>query len=51
MNMEDIRLDSIKYKVTKFEIIIPGLKEPYVIDDAHLGNFTIEKEYDKWVSL
>jgi len=49
MNMEDIRLDSIKYKVTKFEIIIPGLKEPYVIDDAHLGNFTIEKEYDKCV--
>lgn len=49
MKVEDIDLKAVKYRVTKCDLIIPGYEEPYSIDDAHLGNFTIEKDFEEFV--
>lgn len=49
MNPRDIKIQFCKYKITKFEIIIPGEDDPFVIDDAHMGNWSIEKDYENYV--
>lgn len=48
MNREDIQLRFCKYKISKFELVIPGREEPFVIDDAHMGNWSIEKDYEHY---
>lgn len=49
MNIEDIQLRSVKYRISKFELIIPSYPESYTIDQAHMGNFVIEKDYQDFV--
>lgn len=49
MNPRDIKIQFCKYKISKFEIIIPGESEPFVVDDAHRGNWSIEKDYENYV--
>lgn len=48
MNREDIKLRFCKYKISKFHIIIPGMDEPFEIDEAHMGNWSIEKDYENY---
>lgn len=48
MNIQDIEVSSYKYKVSKFEIALPS-GETIKLDEAHIGNFTIEKEFDNMV--
>lgn len=48
MNINDIQIKFCKYRITKFEIVIPTYSEPYVIDDAHVGNFVIEKDFENY---
>lgn len=49
MNIEDVKMRPVKYKISKFNIIIPGYPEPVSMDDAHMGNFIIEKDYENFV--
>lgn len=46
LNKDDIQLRFCKYKITKFDLIIPGEEEPFTIDEAHMGNWSIEKDYE-----
>lgn len=48
MNIQDISMKFVKYRITKFNLIIPGYSEPYKVDSKYLGDFTIEKNYDEW---
>ena len=48
MNPEDIQLKFCKYKFTKFDLVIPGIEEPFTIDQAHMGNWSIEKDYENY---
>ena len=48
MNKDDIKIQFAKYRITKFDLIIPGRSEPYSVNPAHIGNWTIEKEYEKY---
>lgn len=49
MNVEDIELKFVKYRITKFQLIIPGYDDPYMVDEAHIGNWTIEKDYENYL--
>lgn len=49
MNIEDIKVSSYKYKISKFEIIMPNGQPPIKLDEAHIGNFTIEKDFENMV--
>lgn len=48
MNKDDIELKFCKYKFAKFDLIIPDEDEPYSLDTAHVGNWTIEKDYENY---
>lgn len=48
MNKDDIRISFAKYRITRFDIIIPCRSEPFSVNPAHIGNWTIEKEYEKF---
>lgn len=49
MKIEDIQIRNVKYRISKFDVIVPGYPEPYSIDQAHMGNFVIEKDYQDYV--
>lgn len=49
MNVDDIQLKFAKYRISKFELVIPGYSKPYVVDPAHIGNWTIEKDYENYL--
>lgn len=49
MRVEDIQLKFAKYRISKFDLIIPGYSEPYSVDPAHIGNWTIEKDYENYL--
>lgn len=38
----------VKYRVSRFDIVIPGLSEPYTVDPEKIGDFTIEKDYENF---
>ena len=48
MNREDIQLRFCKYKISRFEIVIPNRDEPFVLDEAHIGNWSIEKDFENY---
>ena len=48
MNIEDIVMRFVKYRVTRFDIVIPGYNEPYTVDRQYIGDFTIEKDFENW---
>lgn len=49
MNVSDLNFKFAKYMITKFDLIIPGYDEPYSVDTAHIGNWSIEKDYENFV--
>ena len=49
MDINEVDIKPVKYKITKFNIIIPSYPEPYELDEAHVGNFVIEKDYENFV--
>jgi hypothetical protein len=49
LDIKDIKIQFVKYKITKFNLIIPGRSEPYEVDPSFVGNFTIEKDYENYV--
>lgn len=49
MDIKDVKVASYKYKISKFEIIVPGEEKPITLDEAHIGNFTIEKDFENMV--
>ena len=48
MNREDIQLRFCKYKISHFAIVIPNRDEPFVLDEAHIGNWSIEKDFENY---
>ena len=48
MNWEDVELRFCKYKISRFEIEIPGYDEPFALDEAHIGNWSIEKDFENY---
>lgn len=49
MRVEDLSFKFAKYQITRFDIEIPGYDEPYSVDSSFIGNWTIEKDYDKYL--
>lgn len=49
MDPKEIKIEFCKYKISKFEIRIPGEEESFVVDDAHRGNWSIEKDFENYV--
>lgn len=49
LNIKDVEIKFAKYRITKFDIIIPGYDKPYSLNQAHIGNWTIEKDYENYV--
>lgn len=48
MNMDDISLQLVKYKVSKLQLTIPTIKEPYLVETSFITTFSIEKEYGNY---
>lgn len=46
MNIKDIEITFAKYRITKFDIIIPGYSEPVKVGQERIGNWVIEKNYE-----
>jgi hypothetical protein len=49
MDVKDIEFKFAKYKISKFNLIIPGYDEPYEVNPARIGNWVIEKDYDNYL--
>ena len=49
MNPKDLNFYFSKFKINKFDLIIPGRDEPYSVDPNHVGNWNIEKDYENYV--
>lgn len=47
MNIKDVEILFAKYRITKFNLIIPGYPEPYEVGQERIGNWTIEKNYEE----
>lgn len=49
MKVEDLSFKFAKYIISKFDLIIPGYDEPYSVNTAHIGNWSIEKNYEEYL--
>lgn len=48
LDITDVEIKFAKYQITQFDIIIPDM-DNYTVDTAHIGNFTIEKDYENYL--
>ena len=44
MNLDDIVLKRARYRVNKVALNIPG-RDPYEVDQAHVGSIYIDKDF------
>lgn len=49
VNIEDLSFKFAKYRITRFDLVIPGYDEPYSVDTSFIGNWSIEKDYENYV--
>ena len=49
MDIRDINLSFVRYRIPTFDIYIPGYREPYRVKNELVGNFVIEKDYQNYL--
>ena len=49
MDVNDVNLSFVRYRIPVFELFIPGFREPYSIRNEFIGNFVIEKDYEHFL--
>lgn len=49
MNINDVKISYIKYKMNRMYITIPSINTPYEININYISNIAIEKDYDNYM--
>jgi hypothetical protein len=49
MNISDVKISYIKYKMSRMSINIPSISTAYEINSNHISNIIIEKDYDNYM--
>lgn len=47
MNISDIKLSLVRYKMKSFKIMVPGL-DPFELDEQYIMSISMEKNYDSY---
>jgi len=48
VNLTDVKLSLVKYKIATLRLTIPKIKEPFIVETIFINNFSIEKDYDNY---
>ena len=49
MNLSDVKLSYVKYKMNRMSLSVPSLGQPYEINRNHISTIVIDKDYDNFM--